>query len=37
LVFEGIEVISGLVDGERIAIAGTNFLTEGQQVRPVLD
>ena len=37
LVAGGIEINSGLNNGELIAVAGTNFLTEGQQVRPIFD
>ena len=37
LVKEGVEVESGLSIGETIAIAGTHFLTEGQQIQPVTD
>ena len=29
----GLEVLSGLVDGDRVVIAGLNQIQEGQQVR----
>jgi RND family efflux transporter MFP subunit len=37
LIAAGIEIESGLDNGETIAIAGTHFLAEGQQVRPAFD
>jgi RND family efflux transporter MFP subunit len=37
LVTGGVEIESGLSKGDLIAIAGTHFLEEGQQVRPVFD
>jgi RND family efflux transporter MFP subunit len=37
LVTGGVEIESGLIKGELIAVAGVHFLEEGQQVRPVFD